>query len=79
MLRDTSWLAIAERRETLCMRCMLARSIERGIGIVYSDLKPCPFNLMGDPIWYDLLHDHAAGLARRNAGGWYLRSAPPGR
>jgi hypothetical protein len=52
MLRDETWLKLADEHETLCDKCMWRRQRERHVSITINSLKPCPVNLAGG--WFDL-------------------------
>jgi len=55
VLYDKIWLQLADKRETLCVECMLARATERGVGLDIASLRPCPANLFHTPhSWFDL-------------------------
>jgi hypothetical protein len=54
-LYDKVWLQLADRQETLCFECMLARADKRGVDLDINSLKPCPANLFHTPqSWFDL-------------------------
>ena len=54
MLKDASWLTLAEKHERLCASCMFARARERGVRLALADLEPQIGNLFGMPVsWFD--------------------------
>ena len=58
MLRDETWLKLADKADDLCGDCFFARATERGVPIALADLRPCPFNLFHRPhSWFDLFAD----------------------
>ena len=84
MLCDGTWRRLADKSETLCGDCILARSIKRQVPITLADLKPCPFNLFGWPqSWFNLFASIArpptvvSAKWRDAAAGGSPRWAPP--
>ena len=72
VLHDDVWKQFAKPQDTLCAMCFSQRAVEHRVGL--ADLRPCPFNLYGDPSWYDLFHAEGAPLLT-NIDAWRSAAA----
>jgi hypothetical protein len=55
VLHDEIWRKFADKHETLCANCFLARATERRIDLTLAILLPCGFNLWHSPTsWFEL-------------------------
>ena len=60
ILRDATWLKLADKHAVLCTECMFQRANERGVVLTLADLQQCGFNvrspakgsrgLLGEPV-----------------------------
>jgi hypothetical protein len=70
MLVDSVWLCIAKRDEYLCAGCMFERAVACGLDLTLSELQPLPFNLLGNPSWYDLFAGSQSENTTINLDAW---------
>ena len=55
ILHDATWLKLAGKHTTLCVKCMFRRASEREVALTLADLRPCMYNVLHSPhSWYDL-------------------------
>jgi hypothetical protein len=56
VLYDDLWQQLADPREKLlCAPCLFERAHQRlGRQLSLADLRPCAFNLLNKPSWFDL-------------------------
>jgi hypothetical protein len=82
MLHDKAWKKLAAKRETLCAKCFFQRANARDVYLTIADLRPCPFNLLGQPqSWFDLFrsrdgHPGKSILNQWRAAAWKVRHWP---
>jgi hypothetical protein len=64
VLHDAIWRQIADPAEALCWNCILQRAVERlGRRPTWTDLRPCRWNLSGQPnSWFDLFVEVSGAL-----------------
>jgi hypothetical protein len=55
MLQHKVWSQLADKRETLCLDCILKRAAERGVTLNFASLRPCTYNLFDGPqSWFNV-------------------------
>jgi hypothetical protein len=72
MLHDDIWQQlVADPRERLCFICMDLRAATRGRVLRLADLRPCRWNLTGQPYsFFDLLVQRDGGGPPVNLDEW---------
>ena len=71
IVHDHVWRQLADPREALCVTCMCLRAVQRlGRMLTLSDLRPCRWNLYGQPhSWLDLFVE-MEGAPPSNLAEW---------
>src|SRR5262245_12244820 len=73
ILHTRIWQQSAEPREALCLMCLDLRAVQRlGRSLTLADLRPCRWNLWGQPhSWFDLFVE-MEGEPPSNLADWRI-------